>query len=32
MADARGFLEWIADLASGRFGGRKAAAFELMRR
>jgi LmbE family N-acetylglucosaminyl deacetylase len=32
MADARGFLEWIADMSGSRFGGRKTAAFELMRR
>jgi LmbE family N-acetylglucosaminyl deacetylase len=32
MASARDFLEWLADLAGARFGGRKAAAFELYRR
>jgi LmbE family N-acetylglucosaminyl deacetylase len=32
MASARDFLEWIADLSGARFGGRRAAAFELFRR
>jgi LmbE family N-acetylglucosaminyl deacetylase len=32
MADARGFLEWIAEMNAPRFGGRRATAFELMRR
>jgi LmbE family N-acetylglucosaminyl deacetylase len=32
MASARDFLEWIADLGGARFGGGKAAAFELFRR
>jgi hypothetical protein len=32
MASARDFLEWMAELAGARFGGRKAAAFELFRR
>ena len=32
MADARGFLEWIADMSAARFGGRRAATFELQRR
>jgi LmbE family N-acetylglucosaminyl deacetylase len=32
MADARGFLEWLADLAASRFGDRRATAFELFRR
>jgi LmbE family N-acetylglucosaminyl deacetylase len=32
MASARDFLEWLADLAADRFGGRRAAAFELFRR
>jgi LmbE family N-acetylglucosaminyl deacetylase len=32
MASARDFLDWVADLAGARFGGRKAAAFELFRR
>ncbi len=32
MASARDFLEWLADLAGARFGGRKAATFELFRR
>jgi LmbE family N-acetylglucosaminyl deacetylase len=31
MAAARDFLEWLADLASDRFGGRRAATFELFR-
>jgi LmbE family N-acetylglucosaminyl deacetylase len=31
MASARDFLEWIADLASSQFGGRRAATFELLR-
>ncbi|GAA1407287.1 PIG-L deacetylase family protein [Catellatospora coxensis] len=31
MADTRGFLEWMADLTAPRFGGRRAAAFELYR-
>lgn len=31
MADARGFLEWIAQLNSARFGDRPAAAFEVLR-
>jgi len=31
MADARGFLEWIADMVAPRFGDRRAAAFELYR-
>jgi LmbE family N-acetylglucosaminyl deacetylase len=31
MADARGFLEWLADLTGARFGGRRATAFELIR-
>ncbi len=32
MASARDFLEWLADLAAPTFGGRRAAAFELLRR
>ena len=32
MADARGVLEWIADMNAPRFGGKRATAFELMRR
>jgi LmbE family N-acetylglucosaminyl deacetylase len=31
MADARGFLEWIADMNASRFGDRRASAFELFR-
>ncbi|MBO3748286.1 PIG-L family deacetylase [Streptosporangiaceae bacterium NEAU-GS5] len=31
MADAREFLEWISDLNAPRFGGRRAASFELFR-
>ncbi|MEV0453967.1 PIG-L deacetylase family protein [Catellatospora methionotrophica] len=31
MADTRAFLEWMADLNAPRFGGRRAAAFELHR-
>jgi len=31
MASAREFLEWLADLSAPRFGGRRAAAFELLR-
>jgi LmbE family N-acetylglucosaminyl deacetylase len=31
MAAARDFLEWIADMTGDRFGGRRAAAFELFR-
>ncbi|MFC7244688.1 PIG-L deacetylase family protein [Catellatospora aurea] len=31
MADTRAFLEWMADLTAPRFGGRRAAAFELHR-
>ncbi|GIG01825.1 PIG-L deacetylase family protein [Catellatospora citrea] len=31
MADTRAFLEWMADLNAPRFGGRRAAAFELYR-
>jgi LmbE family N-acetylglucosaminyl deacetylase len=31
MADARGFLEWLADMTGSRFGDRRAAAFELIR-
>jgi LmbE family N-acetylglucosaminyl deacetylase len=31
MADARGFLEWIADMNAPRFGDRRASAFELFR-
>jgi len=31
MRDARAFLEWIADLTSSRFHGRRAAGFELFR-
>jgi LmbE family N-acetylglucosaminyl deacetylase len=31
MAAARDFLEWMADLVAPRFGGRRAAAFELYR-
>jgi LmbE family N-acetylglucosaminyl deacetylase len=31
MASARDFLEWMADLTAPRFGGRRAAAFELFR-
>ncbi|NUT34259.1 MAG: PIG-L family deacetylase [Hamadaea sp.] len=30
MADARGFLEFLADLAAPAFGGRRATAFELI--
>jgi LmbE family N-acetylglucosaminyl deacetylase len=32
MADARGFLEWIASMNASRFGDRPASAFQLMRR
>lgn len=32
MADARGFLEWIADMTAPQFGDKRAAAFELFRR
>jgi LmbE family N-acetylglucosaminyl deacetylase len=31
MAGAREFLEWLADLNAPRFGGRRAASFELFR-
>jgi LmbE family N-acetylglucosaminyl deacetylase len=31
MADARGFLEFLADMAAPAFGGERAATFELMR-
>jgi LmbE family N-acetylglucosaminyl deacetylase len=31
MADARGFLEFLADMAGSAFGGGKATAFELIR-
>lgn len=31
MADARGFLEFLADMVAPRFGGERAAAFELLR-
>jgi hypothetical protein len=31
MADARGFLDFLADMAGGAFGGGKATAFELIR-
>jgi LmbE family N-acetylglucosaminyl deacetylase len=31
MASAREFLEWVAELNAPRFGGRPAAAFELVR-
>jgi len=31
MASAREFLEWMADLTAARFGGQRAAAFELFR-
>jgi LmbE family N-acetylglucosaminyl deacetylase len=31
MADARGFLEFLADLTGARFGDRRATAFELFR-
>ncbi len=31
MANARGFLEYLADLTAQRFGGERAAAFELIR-
>ncbi len=31
MSDARGFLEWLADLTAPRFGDRRATAFELFR-
>jgi LmbE family N-acetylglucosaminyl deacetylase len=32
MASARDFLDWLADLGGARFGGTKAATFELFRR
>jgi LmbE family N-acetylglucosaminyl deacetylase len=32
MADARGFLEWIASMNASRFGDRLATSFELIRR